>query len=87
MIDSGDVSRAEDVVYNYLQENNLKIDYYLLTHFHSDHDGMLNELLEKYSHQTPRGNSPKEYIGGYCNKNGVFVKVFLSRQYYGLPIR
>lgn len=54
MIDSGHVSTTEDVVYNYLQENNLKIDYYLLTHFHSDHDGMLNELLEKYSLTKPQ---------------------------------
>jgi len=62
MIDSGYELRSRDVIFNYLKEYNLKVDYYLLTHFHSDHDGMLTELLEKYSLTKPEKSTFEKNI-------------------------
>ena len=45
LIDSGKEECARDIVVPYLVRNGIHVDYYLLTHFHEDHDGMLEDIL------------------------------------------
>ncbi|WP_367179362.1 MBL fold metallo-hydrolase [uncultured Clostridium sp.] len=40
-MDSAKSDEAEKIILPYLRINNLKVDYYILTHFHSDHNGHL----------------------------------------------
>lgn len=47
LIDSGKEECAQNIVLPYLARNGISVDYYLLTHFHEDHDGMLEDILEK----------------------------------------
>lgn len=46
LIDSATQYQYDNVVDKYLKKNQIKIDYYLLTHFHDDHNGRLEEILE-----------------------------------------
>ena len=53
MIDSGKEECARDIVLPYLVRNGIHVDYYLLTHFHDDHDGMLEEILAQNDLRKP----------------------------------
>lgn len=46
LIDSGYEENAKEDIIPYLEKHNIKLDYYLLTHFHKDHTGMKEEILE-----------------------------------------
>ena len=46
LIDSGLDENAKDEIIPYLEKNNIKLDYYLLTHFHKDHWGLKDEILK-----------------------------------------
>ena len=37
---------AQSKIIPYLQEHGIKLDYYLLTHFHSDHNGLKAQILK-----------------------------------------
>ena len=76
LVDSGYILRSKDIIYNYLNENDLNIDYYLLTHFHGDHDGMLEEIIEKYSLNRPKGAIPEEIITGDKNCRSEYLSQF-----------
>ena len=45
LIDSAKSDEAEKIILPYLRINNLKVDYYILTHFHDDHNGHLEDIL------------------------------------------
>lgn len=45
MVDTGEKNECHKTVLPYLKRNNINVDYFLLTHFHSDHYGCLNEIL------------------------------------------
>ena len=47
LIDSAKEYYAETVIIPYLIRNNIKVDFYLLTHFHDDHIGKLDVILEQ----------------------------------------
>ena len=53
LIDSGKEECARDIVLPYLARNRIHVDYYLLTHFHDDHDGMLEDILAQNGLQKP----------------------------------
>lgn len=53
LIDSGKEECAQDIILPYLVRNGIHVDYYLLTHFHDDHDGMLEEILAQNSLRKP----------------------------------
>lgn len=53
LIDSGQEAWARDLVVPYLQKNGVHVDYYLLTHFHEDHDGLLEEILAQNGLEKP----------------------------------
>ncbi len=46
LVDSGYDSTAEEQIIPYLKKHNIKLDYYILTHFHKDHYGLKDEILE-----------------------------------------
>ena len=46
LVDSGYDSTAKEKIIPYLKEHNIKLDYYILTHFHKDHYGLKDEILE-----------------------------------------
>lgn len=48
LIDSGKEYEAEHIVKPFLKENNITIDYYLLTHYHHDHLGGLVDITTHY---------------------------------------
>lgn len=45
LIDSGKTETARKVIIPFIKRNKIHIDYFLLTHFHDDHNGMLEEIL------------------------------------------
>lgn len=53
LIDCGSKKGCNEIVLPYLEENKINIDYFILTHYHSDHFGNLSELLEKYNIKKP----------------------------------
>lgn len=53
MIDSGKQECARNIILPYLTRNEIHVDYYLLTHFHEDHDGMLEYILKQNGLRTP----------------------------------
>lgn len=53
LVDSSTKTGARDVVIPYLEKHSIKLDYYLLTHFHGDHSGLKDEILEKYRIEKP----------------------------------
>ncbi len=53
LVDSGYDSTAEEKIIPYLKKHNIKLDYYLLTHFHKDHYGLKDEILEMNGIEKP----------------------------------
>ena len=53
LVDSATADGAREVVIPYLEKNSINIDYYLLTHFHGDHNGLMDEILKKYGIEKP----------------------------------
>lgn len=53
LVDSGFESLCKNRILPYLEKEEIKVDYYLLTHYHNDHFGALEEILEKYSIKKP----------------------------------
>jgi len=62
LIDSATEKRYDNVVDKYLKKHQIKIDYYLLTHFHSDHYGRLEEILKENQIQEPDSAKVQELI-------------------------
>ncbi len=71
LIDCGSLKFCNDVVIPYIEKNNLKIDYFLLTHYHSDHFGNWTEILEKHGIEMPQMvdiKAPKKQRYKYLSK-------------------
>ncbi|MBP3039432.1 MBL fold metallo-hydrolase [Bacillaceae bacterium Marseille-Q3522] len=47
LVDSGKEEAAGSVVLPYLKKHHIKLDYYMLTHFHDDHRGKLEQILQE----------------------------------------
>ena len=45
LIDSGKPEAADAVVLPYLRTHDIRVDYYLVTHFHDDHTGRMDEII------------------------------------------
>ena len=48
IIDTGTENCAEDVIFPYLREQGIGLDYCLISHYHGDHVGCLDKVLERY---------------------------------------
>lgn len=53
LVDSATDKSAREKIIPYLEKHSLKVDYYLLTHFHSDHFGCVDEILEQNGIKKP----------------------------------
>ena len=53
LVDSGYDSTAEKRIIPYLKKHNIKLDYYILTHFHKDHHGLKDEILKMNGIEKP----------------------------------
>ena len=62
LIDTGTERCAEDVIFPYLEEKGIGLDYCLISHYHGDHMGCLDAILEKYPLAKPDEEIVREYI-------------------------
>lgn len=62
LIDTGTENCAGDVIVPYLQDHGIGIDYLLISHFHEDHMGGLEQLLDRYALEKPDGAEVRQYI-------------------------
>lgn len=76
LVDSGDERRSRDIVFSYIKKNNLTVDYYLLTHFHGDHNGMIDEILENNAIKMPDLNICGENICASKEKRIEYLSNF-----------
>ena len=53
LVDSSREETAKEKIIPYLERHSIKLDYYLVTHFHSDHEGFKDGIIEKYSLTKP----------------------------------
>ena len=62
LIDTGTETGARDVIFPYLEQQGIGVDYCLISHFHGDHMGSLEAVLERYPLNKPDGDVLKTYI-------------------------
>ena len=71
LIDCGSFKACNEILLPYLKKNNIKVDYFLLTHYHSDHYGNLQVLLDEHGIELPEKvdiKAPKEQRYKYLSK-------------------
>lgn len=76
LVDSATEDGARDVVIPYLEKNSINIDYYLLTHFHGDHNGLMDEILEKYGIEKPNQEEADKLVTADKATRGNYLKNF-----------
>lgn len=76
LVDSGTDKMAQERVIPYLEKNNIKIDYYLLTHFHEDHQGLMDQILEMYGIKKPDDKKAQKLIKKNKKRRYVYLKKF-----------
>ena len=76
LIDSATDDGARDVVIPYLEKHSLNVDYYLLTHFHSDHWGLRDEILDKYGVEKPVQEKADEMVKADKQTREDYLKNF-----------
>lgn len=62
LVDSATKQMAKDKIIPYLKDNGIKLDYYLLTHFHADHNGLKADILKEYGITSPDVNTIKQMV-------------------------
>lgn len=67
LIDTGTANCAEDVIFPYLDEQGITLDYCLISHYHGDHVGCLDAVLEKYPMAKPDETEMKKYLAPECS--------------------
>ena len=76
LIDSATNSTAEEKLIPWLEKNAIKLDYYLLTHFHDDHDGCIDEILAKNDIAKPDSEKVSELIKADREERYSYLKNF-----------
>lgn len=71
LIDSATDDGAREIVIPYLKKHSLNVDYYLLTHFHGDHYGLKDEILEMYGIEKPEQEEADKMVKAdkMCREN------------------
>lgn len=76
LIDSGLEWAARKYVLPFLDRHGInKIDYYIITHYHSDHVGAKDEIIRKYQVETIWDNK-SFYTGQMFNFEGTWMTIF-----------
>ncbi len=76
LIDTGIKSCAKEVILPYLEKHGLSVDYCLITHFHGDHIGCLDQILDRYPLSVPK------YPGNFIKTSAEERTEYLSRFKY-----
>ena len=62
LIDMGTKVCAQNVIFPYLQEQGIGLDYLVVSHYHGDHVGCLEEVLAKYPLEKPDEEEARKYL-------------------------
>lgn len=76
LIDSADEDCARNKVIPFLEKHSIKIDYYLLTHRHPDHDGLMEEILETHGITKPPAEKVSTLMTANKNKRYAYLTQF-----------
>ncbi len=76
LIDSGYDSTAEERIIPFLRKHNIKLDYYILTHFHKDHWGKKDDILEMNGIRKPDEKKVEELITKSPEARYAYLKDF-----------
>lgn len=76
LVDSATADGAREVVIPYLEKNSINIDYYLLTHFHGDHNGLMDEILKKYGIEKPEQEEADKMVKADKVSREEFLKKY-----------
>ena len=76
LIDSGYDENAKEEIIPYLEKHNIKLDYYLLTHFHKDHWGLKDEILNMNGIEKPDQNKADELVKADKKERYSYLKSF-----------
>ncbi len=76
LIDSSEDADCKKTILPYFNKHNIKIDYYLLTHFHSDHWGCLDEILDMNGIEKPDEAKVSELISKDNSERIDYLKNF-----------
>lgn len=74
LVDSGDDAACKRNVIPYLKRNGITVDYYLLTHFHSDHYGCMEDILTMFNIQKPSRLDCEKFIADIPERRYEFLK-------------
>ncbi len=76
LVDSATKEMAESKIIPYLEKNNIKLDYYLLTHFHKDHNGLKDDIIAKYGLTKPDADKVTEMLKADKESRYNYLKEF-----------
>ena len=77
LIDTGTETCADDVLFPYLAEQGIGLDYCLISHYHGDHVGSLDKVLERYPLEKPDMAEAQRYIlAGDHEKRAEYLSKF-----------
>lgn len=85
LIDSGAENSAERVIFPYLKKQGIGVDYFLITHFHEDHEGSFDAVMSRYGFKTPDEKAATEmlkkakeereaFLSGYTHFNTTHLR-------------
>lgn len=76
LVDSATANMAENKLIPYLKKHGIKIDYYLVTHFHKDHQGLKDEILKMNDLAVPDEERTAELIKKDKRARYAYLKDF-----------
>lgn len=76
LVDSGTDKMAKERLIPYFKSRNIIIDYYLLTHFHKDHQGMKDDIMEMCAIKKPDNKKTDKLIKKDKKKRYSYLKKF-----------
>ncbi|MBE7014808.1 MAG: MBL fold metallo-hydrolase [Ruminococcaceae bacterium] len=76
LIDSGTETAAREKLLPWFKKNSITLDYYLLTHFHDDHDGCKDEIIEKNNISIPDPEKANELLKSNKEMRYNYLKKF-----------
>ncbi len=76
LIDSSSDRGYEELIKKYLENNNIQVDYYLLTHFHSDHYGGIDSIVKKYGLIKPNPLETEKFLTAHKEDREKYLSDF-----------